>query len=58
MFFCSLLTLVSEAGLCIWSNSPECPDDLYVQRVLILVLGVFQEGCQLHFYTLLQLHTH
>lgn len=47
--------LVSEARLCIRSDPPERPDDLHVQRVLILVLRVFQERCQLHFNTLQQL---
>lgn len=50
-------TLVSEARLCIRPNPSKRPDNLHVQRVLILVLRVFQEWSQLHLYTLQQLNT-
>lgn len=51
-----LRTLVPEAGLRVGPYSAECPDDLHVQRVLILILRVLEERSQLHFYTLQQLH--
>lgn len=41
-------TLISESGLSIGSNPPEGLDDLHVQRMLVLVLWVLQEGGQLH----------
>lgn len=34
-------TLVSESRLRIRAHSSKCPDDLHVQRMLILVLRVF-----------------
>lgn len=49
-------TVVPEAGLCVGSDPAERPDDLHVQRVLVLVLRVLQERGQLHFHPLQQLH--
>lgn len=50
-------TVVSEARLCVRTDPSKRPDDLHVQRVLILVLRVFKERRQLHFHTLQQLRT-
>lgn len=49
-------TVVPEAGLRVGSDPAERPDDLHVQRVLVLVLRVLQERGQLHFHPLQQLH--
>ena len=57
-YFCPPHKLIPKARLCIRSDPSKCPDDLHVQRVLVLVLRVFQEWRQLHFYALQQLHTH
>lgn len=48
-------TVVPEAGLGVGSDPAERPDDLHVQRVLVLVLRVLQEGGQLHLHPLQQL---
>lgn len=49
------LTLISEAGLSVGADPPERPDDLNVQGMLVLVLRVLQEGCQLHLHPLQKL---
>ena len=54
----SVLTLISEPRLCVGAHAAEGPDDLHVEGVLVLILGVLQEGLQLHLHTLQQLATH
>ena len=49
------LTLISEPWLCIRPNSTECFYDLCMQRILVLILRVFQERSQLHFHSFQQL---
>lgn len=49
------LTLISESGFCIRTNSAKCFYDLCVQRMLVLILRVFQERSQLHLHSFQQL---
>ena len=49
------LTLVSEPWFCIRPNSTKRFYDLCMQRILVLILRVFQERSQLHFHSFQQL---